>query len=137
MKSSALQQFTELREELLKQREELQSRLEAINEALGASSTTNVPAPVRTPRGTRMAFPGLKKSTGRRGNARSLKEMVLDVTKAEPKTKHEILAAVQAAGYKFLTKDPLNSLSTLLYTAPEIQKEGDKFGPVSAALKMA
>jgi hypothetical protein len=66
---------------------------------------------------------------GRRGNPAALKVMVLQVTKKKPLTRQEILVAVQKAGYKFVAKDPLNSLSTLLYTAKEIKNFGAKFGP--------
>ena len=66
---------------------------------------------------------------GRRGNPDSLKAMVLQVTKKKPLDRHELLVAVQKAGYKFVAKDPLNSLSTLLYTAKEIKNYGGKFGP--------
>lgn len=66
---------------------------------------------------------------GRRGNPDSLKAMVLKVTAKKPLNRHELLVAVQKAGYKFVAKDPLNSLSTLLYTAKEIKNFGGKFGP--------
>ena len=55
--------------------------------------------------------------------------MVLEATKNKPLTRQEILDAVLNAGYKFVAKDPLNSLSTLLYTAKEIKNFGGKFGP--------
>jgi len=66
---------------------------------------------------------------GRRGNPDSLKAIVLQVTKSKPLNRHDLLVAVQKAGYKFVAKDPLNSLSTLLYTAKEIKNYGGKFGP--------
>ncbi len=66
---------------------------------------------------------------GRRGNPAPLVDMILQVTKKKPLSRQEILAAVQKAGYKFVAKDPLNSLSTLLYTSKRIKNFGAKFGP--------
>jgi hypothetical protein len=81
------------------------------------------------PRAVAPARRGPTPGTGRRGNPAPLKAMVLQVTKKKPLTRQEILAAVQKAGYKFVAKDPLNSLSVLLYTAKEIKNFGAKFGP--------
>jgi hypothetical protein len=62
-------------------------------------------------------------------NSVSLREAVLNATKAKPLSRQEILASVQSAGYVFTAKDPLNSLSTLLYTDKGIKNHGGKFGP--------
>ncbi|HTI69495.1 MAG TPA: hypothetical protein VMF06_06000 [Candidatus Limnocylindria bacterium] len=129
MKTDALKQFVSLREALQAEKSELESRLAEIDQALGSFSPAAAPEP-RTPRPyRRRVIAAAPTSGGRRGNPSSLKQMVLDATKAKPLTRQEILDSVLAAGYKFVAKDPLNSLSTLLYTAKEIKNFGGKFGP--------
>ncbi|HTI72132.1 MAG TPA: hypothetical protein VMF06_19305 [Candidatus Limnocylindria bacterium] len=120
MKLDSLKQYAALRKALETERATLADRLEEINEALGQFSA---PAPAaRTPR----KYPSTKGA--RRGNPASLKAMVLDAIKDGPLDRKEILAAVQKAGYKFATSNPLNSLGTLLYTAKEIKNHGGTFG---------
>ena len=127
MKTDALKQFVSLRETLQEEKRELESRLEEIDRALGSFSGSNESRVTRPYR--RRAPAGDSIGSGRRGNPSSLKEMVLEATKNKPLSRQEILDAVQGAGYKFVAKDPLNSLSTLLYTAKEIKNFGGKFGP--------
>ncbi|KAB2659793.1 MAG: hypothetical protein DVB31_15340 [Verrucomicrobia bacterium] len=70
------------------------------------------------------------KSKGKRAkNALSLREVVKAVTKAAPLARQDILKAVLKQGYVFTAKDPLNSLSTLLYSDKSIKNYGGKFGP--------
>jgi hypothetical protein len=120
---------------------ELESRLAEINKALGSVSPS-APAVVATApaakRGRKpaavpaaaVASPAVKRGGKRAKNTVSLRDAVLAATKAKPLARQEILTAVQAAGYKFAAKDPLNSLSTLLYTDKGIKNYGGKFGPV-------
>src|SRR5205085_2896713 len=49
------------------------------------------------------------------GEGMSLREHVLQVLRGGAKTKEEVLKAVQGQGYRFQTKDPLNSLGVILY----------------------
>ena len=138
MKIDKLKQYVSLREQLLRDKAELESRLAEINKALGAVSSgtpaaaTSVPAAKRG-RKPAAAAPVAKAPKGGAGkrakNTVSLREAVLAATKAKPLARQEILTAVQAAGYKFAAKDPLNSLSTLLYTDKGIKNYGGKFGP--------
>ncbi len=73
---------------------------------------------------------GKAKSKGKRAkNALSLREVVKAVTKAAPLARQDILKAVLKQGYVFTAKDPLNSLSTLLYSDKSIKNYGGKFGP--------
>jgi hypothetical protein len=44
-----------------------------------------------------------------------LREHVIAVLQGGPKTKEEVLAAVQNRGYRFSTNNPLNSLGVILY----------------------
>lgn len=149
MKNDRLKQFVSLRDQLLRDKAELEARLSEINRALGAVSAS-AGAPVEAPRRGRKpgrkpgAKPGRKpgrkpgpkpadgapKMRGNRaGNTISLRDAVKQVTKDKPLSRQEILDAVQAIGYKFKAKDPLNSLSTLLYTEKSIKNHGGKFGP--------
>ncbi len=155
-----LKQFVSLREQLLQDRAELEARLVEINKALGAVSgpvIAAVAAPVAKVAPVEPVVkgkPGRKKAVvaapapaavkpvkpvkpvkARRGGKRaknqmSLRDAVLAVTKARPLTRQEVLAGVQKLGYVFAAKDPLNSLSTLLYTDKGIKNNGGKFGPV-------
>lgn len=141
MKIDKLKQYVSLREQLLRDKVELESRLVEINKALG-SVTPSAPAVVATApvakRGRKPAAvpaaapasPAVKRGGKRAKNTVSLRDAVLAATKAKPLARQEILTAVQAAGYKFAAKDPLNSLSTLLYTDKGIKNYGGKFGPV-------
>jgi hypothetical protein len=130
-KIDALKQFASLREALSKEKSELESRLAEINQALGSVTSYTASAPRAsyfTPprRGVGAGAPG----AGRRGNPASLKNMILEATKNKPLSRQEILEAVQNAGYKFVAKEPLNSLGTILYTSKEIKSYGRGiFGP--------
>lgn len=148
MKNDKLKQYISLREHLLRDKAEYEARLAEINKALGAATVSPVsaaPVVVEAPVVRRGRKPGRKPaapveapvavkatrggSRKRAQNSVSLREAVFAATKAKPLTRQEILAAVQAAGYKFAAKDPLNSLSTLLYTDKGIKNHGGKFGP--------
>jgi hypothetical protein len=151
MKNDKLKQFVSLREQLLRDRAELEARLADINRALGAvsSAVASTPAPAPAPAAVVPVVPakrGRKKKSakveapvvarspkpakaGKVKNKLSLREAVLTVTKAKALTRQEILSGVQKLGYVFKAKDPLNSLSTLLYTDKGIKNVGGKFGP--------
>jgi hypothetical protein len=140
MKNDKLKQFVSLREQLLRDKADLEARLSEINKALGAV-TGAAAAPVvasapaakrgRKPSAPKAATAPAAKPAGRKRaqNSVSLREAVLNATKAKPLSRQEILVAVQSAGYVFTAKDPLNSLSTLLYTDKGIKNHGGKFGP--------
>jgi len=135
MKNDKLKQFVSLREQLLRDKADLEARLSEINKALGAVGSAVVPSVVAAPvakRGSKPSAPkaGAKPASRKRAqNSISLREAVLEATKSKPLSRQEILAAVQSAGYVFTAKDPLNSLSTLLYTDKGIKNHGGKFGP--------
>jgi hypothetical protein len=140
MKNDKLKQFVSLREQLLRDKADLEARLSQINKALGAvtgaaAAPVVASAPVakrgRKPSAPKAATAPAAKPAGRKRaqNSVSLREAVLNATKAKPLSRQEILAAVQSAGYIFTAKDPLNSLSTLLYTDKGIKNHGGKFGP--------
>ena len=98
MKDDILKNFLASREALLGEKKAIEERLKEINEALGVI--------------------GVYPSAGGRRGPRvgiSLKDAVIKVTCQKPMTKHEILDAVQALGYRFRTDNPLNSLGVILY----------------------
>lgn len=147
MTNDNLKKFVALREGLIKEKAELEQRLIEINNALNIAATLTVvesvgeSAPVvrRGRRGRKAAVvaapaasaPAKKGRAGRArgGNKISLRDAVLKVTSEKPLGRKEILDAVKALGYKFTAKDPLNSLSTLLYTDKAIKNYGGAFGP--------
>jgi hypothetical protein len=62
------------------------------------------------------------------GGGESLREHVIAVLQSGPKTKEEILAAVQNRGYRFSTNNPLNSLGVILYgKKPKFQRAQGRF----------
>lgn len=118
MKIDKLKQYVALRDSLLKEKSELESRLSEINRALGdeaVTARTTRALPVR--RGARIA------------NPMSLKEAVRQVTTARPLTKPEILEAIKKIGYRFQAKDPTNSLNVVLYTKGQFKNQSGKFSP--------
>jgi hypothetical protein len=116
-----LQKYLASLDELRAEKAELEGRLEKINQALAGA-----PGSV----GRRGRRGGRRAGGGRRRNGLSLRAAVTQVTKNRPMTKAEILEAVQKVGYKFATKDPMNSLNAMLYApANKFRNKDGKFGP--------
>lgn len=110
-----LQQYRALRSALSAEREAIQKRLQEINDALGGGEAVVAAAPAAAPTGKKRGRPpGPQKVIN---NAMPLREAVLKVLTAKPITKQELLAGVQKLGYRFASKDPLNSLQVFLYGA--------------------
>ena len=65
-----------------------------------------------------------KKTVKRAKNKTSLRLTIVSVLGKKHLGKKEILTAVQKAGYKFSTKDPMNSLQVQLYTKFKRDKDG-------------
>ena len=51
------------------------------------------------------------------------------VTRGRPLMKKEILKAIAKLGYRFATKDPLNTLNALLYAKKQFKNQNGKFSP--------
>ena len=114
-----LQRYLASLDELRTEKAELESRLEKINQALAGS-----PAVGRGGSGRRAG------AGGRRRNGLSLRAAVVQVTKNRPLAKADILEAVRKLGYKFATKDPMNSLNAMLYApANKFRNQDGKFSP--------
>jgi hypothetical protein len=115
--SNAVQEFARLRDSIYAEREQLLTRLRAIDEALGSMGFAG-----------RESYYGPRPTGSRARNELSLKEAVLQVIKGKAMTKQEILDAVLATGYQFTTDDPLNSLGVVLYGRnPELKRDGKRF----------
>ena len=121
MKNPMLQKYVSLHEQLMREKRRLEAQLAEINRALGVQAA----AAGRQQEANGVHAGGRKRAR----NEKSLKEVVLQVTKAKPLSRQELLEAVKGVGYVFTAKDPLNSLSTLLYTDKDIKNTGGKFGP--------
>ena len=66
---------------------------------------------------------GRGRGRGRSGNGSSLKEAAVKALEGgKSLSRQELLKAVVDSGYKFTAKDPLNSLSTLVYSSKKVFK---------------
>ena len=132
MKHDKLTQYAALRTSLHSEKADLESRLAEINQALGESTpVAKVSARATSP--TAASLTPAKRGPGRRArNGTSLRDVTVGVLKAHKTLgRQDLLKAVVAAGYKFTAKDPLNSLSTLVYTNKKVFKA--KSGQISLA----
>jgi hypothetical protein len=124
-----LQKYHALRSALTKERDAIQKRLKELNAVFGGESTATVaPPPVRK----------LGRPPGRPArvkNQMSLREAVLKVLSATPISRDELLAAVQKAGYRFASTNPLNSLQTFLYGSGKklVKNVNGKFAATTAS----
>jgi hypothetical protein len=116
MRIDNLQQFVRLRSDLAKEKTSLERRLHEINEALGEIPPPRASSPV----------PG---ALGRpRAGGTSLKTLILEALAVGPKTKEELLSAVQQRGYRFSTNNPMNSLGVILYGKnPRFERTDGRF----------
>jgi hypothetical protein len=128
-KTDSLKQYVELRKALLAEKTKLESRLAQINEALGSQQQPEAPVNKESsaPSATEQSAPSGTRSRVR--NSISLRTAAIQVTKAEPLSKAQILAAVKKLGYKFGVSDPIPSLNTVLYTKPKFKNVDGKFSP--------
>lgn len=73
-----------------------------------------------------------KKTASKGSSKRSLKDIVLQVTKGEALTAAQILEAAKKVGHKFSGKKPINGLRVMLYTNKKAFKQPSK-GKFTAA----
>ncbi len=135
MRSTTIKKFMAMREALVKEKAALEARLAEINEALGTASEPEAvavtPSGKKPGRPTARKKPGPKKRGPRAKNSVSLKSAVLKVLGKKGLSRQDIVAAVQASCYKFSTKNPLNSVSAMLYSDKKTFKnKGGKFSAV-------
>jgi len=131
MRIDPLEQYARLRKQLTDEKAQLQTRLAEINAVLSpedvsvpsssldtvaTESFTLVPAATRRgrkPRGT---------------NAVSMREAVLKALANGPLARKELVKAVEAVGYVFTSKNPLNSVGSVLYSKNSpIKNRGGKY----------
>jgi hypothetical protein len=122
MKLTDVDKYVALREALVNEKTALESRLAAINRALQGSSG------IAAPKGGSKPGPKPIVRRGKRAkNKLTMKEAAVQALVAKPLDREALLKAVQKIGYKFTAKEPLNSLSTLLYTDKAFKNTGGKF----------
>lgn len=103
------------RRALEKERDEHLSKAEAITAALNGNN-----GHIRSESKPRKAA----------GGKLTLREAITQAVKSRPLDKKEIVEAVERLGYRFTTKDPVNSLNALLYSQAgkaQFRNQGGKF----------
>jgi len=126
MKNSSIKKFIALRDGLLKEKIELTARLAEIEKALGDEPSAPAPKaakPAKAPKAAKAPRAGKRRAR----NEMSLKEAALKVASGKPQTKQEILDGIIKLGYKFSTKDPMNSLNVVLYSGKTFKRADGKF----------
>lgn len=114
-----VREFLSLKAQLHRERAQIQARLREIDLALEAPPRRENRSPSR----------GAGHGRGRR-NVLSLKEAVLKATREHPLSKQEILREVEKLGYRFVTRDPMNSLGVILYGRnPRFKRLNGLFSP--------
>lgn len=125
-----LKLFVVIRDELVREKAQIEARLAEINSALdqgGAPAGQSAGSPASKPaRGSKA--PRAAASKQRKQNPMSLREAVIASIKARPLTKQEILDSIVKAGYTFTTTNPMNSLGVILYgKKPKFKNDGGRF----------
>lgn len=112
-KNNNLKDFLELREMLLTEKSDLETRLAEICVALGLVTYQG------SSRG---------RAAGQGNNAISLRLAVMRLTNGRALTKSQILTELEAVGYKFRTSKPINSLGVILYgRTPKFNRQDGAF----------
>lgn len=122
MKNSSIKKFIALRDGLLKEKAELTARLAEIEKALGAVGEVSAPKAAKAPKASAAHTP-----KRRARNEMSLKEAAVKVASGKALTKQEIMDGILKLGYKFSTKDPMNSLNVVLYSGKNFKRADGKF----------
>jgi hypothetical protein len=126
-----IRRYLSLRDSLLKEKNNLEVRLREISQALDQTAPTTSTVSADAGAGTSPARRGRRKRGG--GGGLSLRDAVLQVASGTPLTKEEILQRVQSLGYRFSTKNPLNSLGVILYGKnPKFRNDGGRFSTSGA-----
>jgi len=130
MKMNNVRKYIDLRDSLAREKAKLEERLAQINEALGHSMSAPAEASAPVP-----PLPAARRGGRRSGKGGlSLRDAVLQATAKAALTKQEILNAIHAIGYRFSTKNPLNSLGVILYgKKPRFKNQDGRFSPVGGA----
>ena len=128
MKYDDITQYVSLRNSLAAEKCQLEQRLAQINQALGHADTPAQPA---APFAAEFATPARRGRKGRGSNTMTLKQAVIQVTSATPLRRKEIVDAVQKIGYRFMSKNPLNILGSVLYGKnPRFKNVDGQYSPM-------
>lgn len=115
-------------EDLSNKISQLVQRLREIDQVLSEEGT-GVSVEIRPRRGRP---PGSGAGRGKGRNTLTLREAVRQVTWERPLSRREILEEVQKLGYRFSTRNPLNSLNQVIYNKNEFINLGGKFAPIGS-----
>ncbi len=122
MKNSSIKKFISLRDGLLKEQAALTARLAEIEQALGTVGES------KASKASAADAPSAPRAVKRRArNELSLKEAALKVAAGKSLSKQDILDGILKLGYKFSTKDPMNSLNVVLYSGKNFKRADGKF----------
>ncbi len=122
MKLTNVDKYVAMRASLTKEKVALETRLASINRALDANVGITVVKVGRKPGPKPIVRRGKRAK-----NELTMKEATVRALAAKPLDRKSLLQAVQKLGYTFTAKNPLNSLSTLLYTDKAFKNTGGKF----------
>jgi hypothetical protein len=136
MRLDPLQQYAKLHRQLTEEKGQLESRLNQINQVLGGERppeqiASSSPVPTEVP-----ARPAMRRGRKPKGiNQMSMREAVLQALSQGPLARKELVKAVEDVGYVFSTRNPLNSIGSILYAknTPVKSKAGKFYLPGSAA----
>jgi len=137
MSRNIIQEVLSLMQQLERERQQHQQKIDEIDQVLGqARGGTAAPARLVTPTKavSRPAAPLVGGSHV--GNGMTLHERMTQATSKRPLSVREVVEAVQQAGHKFQSADPIKSVGSYLY-GPEGKKHfkrvDGKFSPVGGA----
>jgi hypothetical protein len=121
-----LQQFARLRQQLIEEKSQLEARLGEITQVLGVEIASSQAPQITTHEAP--SRPVARRERGRADNEMSLREAVLKALSAGPRTRKELVNAVEEVGYVFHTANPLNSIGSVLYGKnTPVKSKGGKF----------
>jgi len=133
MKIDPLEQYARLRKQLTDEKAQLQTRLAEINAVLSPEDVS-VPSSSLDTVATESLESTIVPAATRRGrkprgsNAVSMREAVLKALANGPLARKELVKAVEAVGYVFTSKNPLNSVGSVLYSKNSpIKNRGGKY----------
>jgi hypothetical protein len=139
MKIDALKQYAKLRQQLMEEQSELQTRLNEINQVLGTETAPASPPTTTPPAEAESPVPVAQvKRRGRRAGKMSMREAITQaLSERGPLSRGELGQAVVDLGYKSHAKNPLGSLGILLYSknSPFKKKDGKFYLPGGAAVE--
>ncbi len=130
MRMDPLKQYARLHQQLTGEKARLEARLAEINAVLEpgiqfpSAALDKITGEYLE---SMMEAPASGRGRGRRkGNAMTMRDAVIQALSKGPVARKDLVAAVEAVGYKFKTRKPLNSIGSILYArnTPVRSKDG-------------